>query len=281
MRRILVLLIAGILAAGCSGGEATSAAFPEGALAVSASSDVAVGNNRLLVGVSLPDGSRLGSPQEPVSVEIAPLEDPSDVRAFAAEFVWIIEDVIGIYRANVEVDAPGAWSLTVVPDDGAAVTPTVFQVRAEPLTPAVGTPAIVVPTPTLADAAIGDLTTDPDPDPSFYDTSLDDALRSGSPTVVVFATPAFCQTAACGPMLDTVKRVAGGRPDVSFVHVEIYHGFGDEGFAPDAAHLAPAVQAWGLPSEPWVFVTDAAGTISAKFEGVLDAAELEEALDGV
>lgn len=281
MRRLVVAL--GLLtafSAGCSG-DGSTAAFPEGALAVNASSDVAVGNNRLLVGVSLPDGTRLGSPDDTVSIEIAPLEDPSATTAFPARFTWIVPDVVGIYTADVEVDRPGAWSLAVIPDDGAAVTPTAFQAREQPLTPAVGTAAISVPTPTLADATIEALTTDPAPDPRFYETSLDDAVASGRPTVVVFATPAFCQTASCGPMLDVVKDVATAEPDVGFVHVEVYEGFGEEGFAPDAAHLAPAIEAWGLPSEPWVFVVDGDGTIVAKFEGVLDPADLRDVLDDV
>jgi hypothetical protein len=278
MRRLLVILtVASLLGAACSGGG-PSEAFPEGAFAVNASSDVAVGVNRLLVGVSLPDGTRLGSPEDAVTFEISPLEDPGDVRSFPADFVWIVPDVVGIYRAEIEIERAGAWSVAVIPEDGASVTPSAFQVRAEPLTPAVGQAAIAVPTQTLADAEIDELTTDPDPDPRFYETSLDEALGSGRPTVVVFATPAFCQTAACGPMLESTKQVAPAYPDVGFVHVEVYTGFREEGFVPDAAHLAPAVQQWGLPSEPWVFVTDAAGTITAKFEGVLDPAELEEAI---
>jgi hypothetical protein len=278
MRRVLALAalaMVGSLAA-CSSGA--SEAFPEGALAVVASSDVAVGSDRLLVGVSLPDATRLGSPDDGVSIEIAPLDGPEDVRTFPADFIWIVPDAVGIYRAQIETDRPGAWSVTVVPDDGAVVAPSALQVKAESLTPAVGSTAIAVATPTLEDSGIEELSTDPDPDPAFYEISLDEAFASGRPTVVVFATPAFCQTAACGPMLDNVKHIADGYPDVNFVHVEVYQGFTEPGFAPDGAHLAPAVQAWGLPSEPWVFVVDGEGTIVAKFEGVVAEGELVEAL---
>lgn len=291
MRRLVFVLSALLLAlVSCSGDGAEtvsdgapggSEAFPAGALAVNASSDIAVGSDRLLVGVSMPDATRLGSPEDMVTIDIAPLDDPADVRSFPGEFIWIVPDVVGLYRAHVETDRPGAWSITVLPEDGASITPTAFEVRSEPLTPAVGSAAIAVPTATLEDAPIEALTTDPEPDPAFYEVALDEALASGRPTVVVFATPAFCQTASCGPMLDNVKAIAGDHPDVNFVHVEVYQGFGEPGFAPDAAHLAPAVQAWGLPSEPWVFVVDGSGTITAKFEGVLDGAELDEALSEV
>jgi hypothetical protein len=42
------------------------------------------------------------------------------------------------------------------------------------------------------------------------------------PFVLVFATPAFCQSAICGPMLDTVKKVAADYPTLTFINVEPY-----------------------------------------------------------
>jgi hypothetical protein len=51
-------------------------------------------------------------------------------------------------------------------------------------------------------------------------------------------------------------------------------------FAPDPAHLAPAAGAayWNLPSEPWVFVIDETGTVTARFEGAVTGDELASAL---
>lgn len=273
---LAVALALGLTACGGSDGEAVP--NPDGPFAVRASSDVAVGSSRLLVGIAMADGTRLGSPDDPVSFRIAPLDDPEAVRTFPAAFVWIVEGVNGVYAATIETDRAGGWSVEVVPDDGTTVAPSAFEVFEEPLTPAVGTPGIRVASPTTADHAIEEITTDPEPDPRFYELSLDEALDSGRPTVVVFATPAFCQTAACGPMLEIVKEAADAHPGVDFVHVEVYEGFREPGFAPDASHLAPAVRAWGLPSEPWVFVTDASGVVTAKFEGVLSPGELAEAL---
>ncbi len=276
MKRLSLLAVAvGLLAATCSHG---TAAFPEGAVAIRASNDLGVGRERLVVGVSMPDGRRLGSPDDPVTFAIAPEDDPTATRRYRAGFDWIIPNVNGVYRAMVEFDRPGIWNVTVVPDDGARIAPTAVQVQTDPFAPAIGEPAPVVATPTLADTPLADLTTDPDPDPDLYRISLDEAIAGGRPTVVVFATPAFCRTAACGPMLAVVKEVAPRHPEVNFVHVEVYRGFHDPGFAPDAAHLAPAVVAFDLPSEPWVFVIDAQGRVAARFEGALAAAELEDAL---
>ena len=43
----------------------------------------------------------------------------------------------------------------------------------------------------------------------------------------------------------------------------------------------PAVAEWGLPTEPWVFVVAADGTLAAKFEGAVGADELREVLNAL
>ena len=43
----------------------------------------------------------------------------------------------------------------------------------------------------------------------------------------------------------------------------------------------PAVIEWGLPSEPWVYVVDADGNATARFEGAVSPEELADALDEV
>ena len=45
--------------------------------------------------------------------------------------------------------------------------------------------------------------------------------------------------------------------------------------------ISEAVSAWGLPSEPWVFVMDGQGRVSSRFEGALGEGEIEEALAAV
>jgi len=279
MKRLVVLAFAlGVLTTACAGGATTTTAagaFPSGAVAIRASTDPAVGTERLLVGISLPDGRRLGSSHDPVTIRLTPPSNPDDVRSYPGTFIEMIPGVSGVYRATVQFDKPGIWGLAVAPADGSEIVPTVVQVAKRPRTVAVGEAAPRVPTPTVADHPLDEITTDPDPMPRLYEQSLDEALADGRTTVVVFATPAFCQSAACGPMLEQVKRIAAAHPDVDVVHVEIYEGFRDPGFAPDGTHLAPAVRAWHLVSEPWVFVVDASGTVVARFDGVLGPDELD------
>ncbi|NND01560.1 MAG: hypothetical protein HKN91_02130 [Acidimicrobiia bacterium] len=285
-RFVAVLLIWGIVFVACGGDPDTftevggGESFPEGSFAVPSSGDLSVGEERLLVGVSLADNTRLGSPGDDVTFTISPEGAPDEARVVPATYVWILEPVVGLYRANVEFDRPGIWQVVVTPAGADPLEPALFNVFEESFAPKPGEPAPLPDTPTLDDMPIEELTTDGDPDPSFYQTSLPDAVASGDPTVLVFSTPAYCQTSACGPLLDIVKDAAPGYPDVNFIHVEVFTGLTDPDFAPDGAHLAPAVGPdwYNLPSEPWVFVIDEDGLVSDRFEGVMDSGELADAL---
>jgi hypothetical protein len=263
--------------------------FPADAFAIRANIDLAVGTGRLLVGVAQPDGTRLGSPDEPVVLEVRPVDDLSaPVQRVEAGWVWIVPDVVGLYRGTFDFDRSGTWQVVVVPEEGSPLEPAPFSVldpgcrledAAERGIPTcalqVGDPAPPVASPTIGDLPIEQLTTDPQPDERLYRLSLDEALTNGRRTVVVFATPAFCQTAACGPLLNTVKPVIDQYPETDFVHVEVYTGFREPDFDPtDPERLAPSVAAFRLVSEPWVFVMDEDGVITARFEGAMDEEEL-------
>ena len=277
----LTLLIAGfaLLVAACGGDEASDAppaSFPEDAFAVRASTDIGLGSERLLIGIGDDTGARLGSPDDAIVIEVAPESDPSALQTQQGSWTWIVPNAVGLYRATFDFDAPGLWVATVTPQGREPLESVIFNVAADPFAPGLGEMAPVVATPTLSDHSIEELTTDPNPQPSFYELSLDQAVASSKPTVLVFSTPAYCRTSACGPLLEHVKDIAPDHPDVNFIHVEVFTGLTDPDFAPDAAHLAPAVgpDFYNLPSEPWVFVIDESGTVTARFEGVMDPAEL-------
>jgi hypothetical protein len=80
-------------------------------------------------------------------------------------------------------------------------------------------------------------------------------------------------------MLDQVKALQASYPDVEFIHVEVYDNLEETDF--EELNTVPAVEAWGLPSEPWVFVVDGDGTVSAAFEGAVSDEELTTAIDAV
>ncbi len=293
---VTALLVIAVAVTGCSSSDATespgntakvespefaaASAFPVESFAVVANADIGTGPTRILIGVVSKDGSRLGSPDHAVQVVAAPIDDPDDSQRVPGEYTWIIEDAIGLYRAEFDFDRAGTWAITVTPESGDPLPPAPFTVLEETYSPNVGETAPEAPTPTLRDHAIEDLTTDRDPDPRFYELTLAEAFDSGRPTVLVFSTPAYCMTATCGPLLDTVKAQANGYPEVNFIHIEVYTGFNEPGFAPVPENLTPAAGAeyWNLPSEPWVFVIDEQGTVTARFEGLITASELATAL---
>jgi hypothetical protein len=214
-----------------------------------------------------------------VSIVAHSLEAPDNKFEVDADFIWIIPDAIGLYRARIPFDRAGIWEIDFTTSTGEETEPFLIDIQAEPQTVAIGESAPRVKTATLADRPIDDLTTDADPLPALYESSLDVLLDNGQQTVVLFATPAYCTSAACGPLVNQTKEIMARTSGVNFIHIEVYEGFNETGFAPDADHLAPAVLAFGLPSEPWIFVMDEDGVVVARIEGVLGEGELEAMLN--
>ena len=152
-----------------------------------------------------------------------------------------------------------------------------------------GEDAPSVDTPTLADVGgdVAKVSTDTDPDPAFYETSIADALAAKEPFVLVFATPKFCQTKTCGPTLEKVKAVAADHPDVTFINVEPYLLEDVDGqLQPDLSadgklQPAPATTAYGLLVEPFVFVVDGDGVVTDSYELIFTTEEIDAALDAL
>jgi len=262
---------------------------------VPVTTEVTVGAIRMLVNLlDSETNASVGAADRPVTLNLYNLAaDPAQPAVSApATFMTTIPQLPGLYRATVTFTAAGAWGLeaiTTEPDGSQRTGRTLFDVRESGTTPALGAAAPASETPTATDAAgIAALSTDDDPDADFYTTSVADALEAHEPFALVFATPAFCRSATCGPTLDVVKQVAAdyeGR--LTFIHVEPYQLEMKDG------HLQPvltsdnlpipvlAVDEWGLPTEPYVFVVDGAGLVSAKFEGIAAEDELRAAFDAV
>jgi hypothetical protein len=140
--------------------------------------------------------------------------------------------------------------------------------------PAVGDRAVKVHTQTLADVG-GDAAQLDTRRPEAKDLLQDDLadVLGKRPVVITFATPLLCQSRVCGPVVDIVEQVKASAPkSVAFIHQEIYaNNKVDDG-------LRPQVTQWRLRSEPWTFVIDRKGRISARFEGAFSAGELQRAV---
>ena len=190
-------------------------------------------------------------------------------------------DAGSIYVAHVDLPAPGKYWLLAEPVGAKARIQAIGNVvvRGRTMAPGVGDRALPSRTPTLA-SVHGDhaaVTTSKRPDLALYRTSVGQALGAKQPFVLSFATPQYCKSRTCGPVVDVVsavrKRLAGS--GVTFIHVEIYEG-NDPANGPNRW-----VEEWKLPTEPFTFVVDRGGVIRERFEGAFSVAELTAAVKRV
>ncbi|MDX1448915.1 MAG: hypothetical protein R3246_07590, partial [Acidimicrobiia bacterium] len=175
------------------------------------------GSNRILLAVVTEEGGFVTRPETPTTATFS--HETAGEITVATEWVWAIPEVRGFHVAYVDLPAAGRWDVFLQPEGGDPTASTPFGVQTSSAVPDVGDPAIPVATRTHPEFPLSEISSDPDPDPRMHELSLDEALESGRPTVVVFATPAFCQTASCGPTLDVVGEVMDDYPDVNWIHV--------------------------------------------------------------
>lgn len=243
------------------------------------SNELVAGQNRFVIGLLDSQDAPLADPQIDVDVTFYDISgaDPKVTSSAPLRWVWIEEGVRGYYIGNAEFPEAGKYGVEIKLkgggiDEELRAKATVAE---ESTTPALGTRPPATDTPTLDDVkSIEQISTDSTPVKRFYRYSIAEALDRGRPSVVVFATPKFCQSAVCAPTLDRVQEVAKGFPDVGFVHVEPY----ELDQLPEQLVPVKAMTEWNLPSEPWVFVMDSAGKVVAKYEGVMAPDELRQAL---
>ena len=172
------------------------------------------------------------------------------------------------------LDRPGVWGIlatATLANGQTAEQRFSIMVEEQPRSLLVGQPAI--PSQNRTQATHPDLkllSSAAEPNPALYQLTVAEALENGLPTVISFTTPAFCQTAICAPVLDSVEAVQAqydGR--ANFIHLEIFKEF-------NPLVTADEVLEWDLPSEPWTFVVGRDGLIRARLGGPVSPQELGE-----
>jgi hypothetical protein len=192
-----------------------------------------------------------------------------------------------LYVADLRVKQAGDYAvLGVAKLDGrlVATDPIYLGVGTPSKVPRVGQKAPVITTPTVksvgGDVSKIDTRTPPD---SMHDVNFADVLGK-KPIILVFATPALCQSRVCGPVVDIAEEVKSEhKNEAAFIHMEIYNGNTIaqgclEGTRLVSQCLRPQVLAYHLPSEPWAFAIDRHGKIVDRLEGAFSKSELENAL---
>ena len=189
----------------------------------------------------------------------------------------------GSYTTWLDFRAAGNWRLDVVvnaPDGSTRQAQLSFDVAESPSAPAVGSPAVKSASKTVSDVeTLDQLATGSLLDEELYQTTIAEAVANGMPTVVVFASPAFCTNAVCGPQVEVLQQLKDKfKGKANFIHVDFYDN-------PDViqgdlskAVISPAVLEWGLPSIEWTFVVDQQGIVSARLEAFATFDEVEKAL---
>lgn len=184
-------------------------------------------------------------------------------------------DLTGFYVTEIDLPAPGEWlvaALVEVATQRAAAQgeiPVSQHVVAQAGTKARSGPTPVATTP----SALAEVCTREPPCPMHY-ISFDRALDSGKPTVLSFATPLYCPSRMCGPVVDEQLLVFDklGKSKANFIHLEIYP-------ERDIDKPAPLFTTWELEGEPWIFVIDSDGVIRSRpGQGPVIASEIEAAL---
>jgi len=286
---VLLLLAAACSAAPTATPVATVPPVPNGPEygAIVITTDLALGTNRVVFGIVDRTGMPVRSQQAQVrALLLAPGDAPGVERASGvAEFKQWPAGPQGVFSTSLDFDTVGFWQLevsTTGPDGASVVAQGALQIKEKSDTPSLGD--LAPPSVTLTGADVEDLThitSSTQPDPGLYELSVDQALTAGKPLVVVFATPAFCVSATCGPQVQVLSAVKDKFGDkANFIHVEV---FNDphliQGNRPPVDLTVPAVAEWNLPTEPWTFVMDKEGKISAKFEQFTTGEEIEAALN--
>jgi hypothetical protein len=262
-------------------------------LPVVMSSLVTAGHNRFLYNVLDESYRQIAAPEVASRVDFYAIERDSTKPAARSGAAYLSSGLgRGLYRSEIDFDCVGEWGAEVFvqgPDDTWHSERLRFAVHAVGATPAVGGEAPLsesLTAATLEEAVL--ITTDQNPYLPAYDKTVAETVTSGSPSLVFFATPAFCQTGFCGPTVELVKSVAKEHEGaVEFVNIEPYHlHMTDNGLQPllsEDAQLQPvdAALEWGIPVEPYLFLLDADGRVFAKFEGIVGGDELRAAVEDV
>jgi hypothetical protein len=176
----------------------------------------------------------------------------------------------------VTFDQAGTWQVTARADVsgvGATEITAAFPVLASPALPAPGQRALKTENLTIdsKDEPPGAIdsravTDGVIPDKDLHRSTIAEAIQQHRPALVVFATPVYCTSRFCGPVVDAVEKLSQRYADrAAFIHIEIYH---DQ----PKNEINQAAADWLFRNddlhEPWLYLVGADGKIVDRW-GVL------------
>jgi hypothetical protein len=170
-----------------------------------------------------------------------------------------------VYSSQIDFPSDGEWRIAALVKEGGEIKGRLLpsaEVGEYSSIPQPGQQAPKIHTPTTADVG-GDLAKITTRIPPDTQNKVDYADALGKePIALLFATPQFCQSRVCGPVVDVAEQVKQEYGDkAAFIHMEIYND-NDPGKG-----VRPQVRAFNLPSEPWLFTINSRGAVSSAIEG--------------
>jgi hypothetical protein len=253
-----------------------------------ASSVFTVGENRLAFGMIDDQGQFVYGPTavyvapNPNAPARGPFVAPADVlltepRYRSRQAAEETDPFAAVYQAQVPFDKKGPWAVLVVTKSGNTYVAAPSQVQVNTAQadqiPDVGEQAPDVATDTLASVKGDEKLLDTRVPPSDMHADSFDQLLGKKPVALLFSTPQLCQSRVCGPVTDVAMQLqAKYRDKIEFIHQEVYvDNDTNKG-------LRAPLKAFRLPTEPWLFVVDANGKITARLEGSFGLTAFENAL---
>jgi hypothetical protein len=183
-----------------------------------------------------------------------------------------------VYSTNFKFPSDGEWQIAaLVKRDGeikGTLLPSAVVGEFKDI-PRPGEKAPKIHTPTPADVG-GDLSKITTRIPPDTQNRVDYADALGrEPIVLLFATPQFCQSRVCGPVVDVAEQAKEeNEGKAAFIHMEIY-----KDNKPPITRSQ--VKAFHLPTEPWLFTINTQGKISSVIEGAFGLEALTAAVNKV
>jgi hypothetical protein len=170
-----------------------------------------------------------------------------------------------VYSAEVPFPEEGEWRLAALIREGDELTNTLLpsaRVGEFKRVPRAGDEAPLIHTPTAEeDGGDPSKITTRVPPGTLNKVDYSQALGK-EPILLLFATPRFCQSRVCGPVVDVAEQAQREFGDkAAFIHMEIFND-NDPGKG-----VRPQVRRFRLPSEPWLFAIDRDGVVSSAVEG--------------
>ena len=280
-KNIILSIISFMIILSCSSNE-DSANKP---MLLLHSIDISIGKNRIPFYIKHKDSSILNI--DPDLLEIIYYKADTNKNHKVKEIKWRNNPIKGgMYVADMNFLSSGIWIVEIKYENIKSPLKSQLIVKSKTDALDIGEKAPIIQTKVINDKnLIETITSDPNPDPSLYQISLDRALEKNIPILITLSTPGYCQSSTCGPQTQVLSDLNNNfmNDQVQFIHIEIYDNPDEMKASGDISIgiQSSQISEWGIKTEPWTFLIDNNGTIVERYEGFVSLEELREDINNL